>query len=284
MLDKTFLRSSDPILTARNLINSIYKVSFPIDVEQIALNVGIQEINKVSDENVEGFLVALPDKSAGFINISRQIKENSRIRFTIAHELGHFLITTHNESSYSCSVSDMKNRKNSKPQEVEANKFAAELLMPQKFFVSELKKEPDCMLFENLAFKFGASLQATLIRYSEFTDESIAVVLSENSMVKWCSKSKSFNFEIGTKMPLSEETYAKDFFDGHELSKIFEDVDINAWFDTINIKHKIKVKELCFPSPEYNQALSVIWVIEDEDEIEASEDEFDGYLKLKKSW
>lgn len=285
MFDKDFVKSSDPILTASSLVAAIKNPIFPLEVDRIALEVGIVAINEITDKNVEGILVALEDKSAGFINISKHIRENSRKRFTIAHELGHFLITSH-DHNYSCNPIDINSFRNkNKPQENEANKFAAELLMPSQYFVPEIEnKIPSYDLFELLTSKFDSSLQSTLIKYKDLTDESIAIVLSENSIIKWASRSDTFKYFIEDKVPLSSNSDAYDFFKGKELSREFEEVDKDAWFDASEIKHQIIVKELSIPMPNYNQVLSILWLYEDEDEIEEYddfEDQFDGYLKLK---
>ncbi len=44
------------------------------------------------------------------------------------------------------------------------------------------------------------------------------------------------------------------------------------------------VNELSIPLPFYKKVISLIWVFEDEEEIEYHEDEFNGYLKKKENW
>ncbi|MFH2057957.1 MAG: ImmA/IrrE family metallo-endopeptidase [Pseudomonadota bacterium] len=285
LFNKDFNRCFDPVLTATSLIAALETPTFPLDIEQVALNVGIQGIQEIPDKNVEGILVALPDKSVGFISISKHIREKTRKRFTIAHELGHFLIKSH-DSNYNCNAFDINNYSaKNKPQENEANQFAAELLMPRQYFSAEIDhQEPSYELFQSLTSKFESSLQSTLIRFKELTNESIAIVLSENSMIKWVSRSESFKYYIEADVPLSTDTYAIEFFKREELPQEFEEVDKNVWFDASIIKHQITVQELSLPLPYYNQVLSVIWLFEDEDELDEYddfEDEFDGYLKLK---
>ena len=276
------IKSSDPILTAKNLIHTIDNPLFPLDIGKISCELGIQDIKEVDTDKFEGMLVALKDKNTGFINISRKIREISRKRFTIAHELGHFLITTHS-NEYRCNYNDLNNYYDkTHPQEIEANQFAAELLMPKKYFLKKiLKEEPSYQLFQDLTSNFGSSLTSTLIRFKDLTDESIAIVLSENSIIKWALRSEEFKYFIENKVGLSQETYAFEYFEGNDLPQEFDEVEKDAWFDTSDIHHKIIVKELSIPLRYYNQVLSVVWLYEDEDEIEDYEDEFNGYLKLK---
>jgi Zn-dependent peptidase ImmA (M78 family) len=59
-----------------------------------------------------------------------------RQRFTIAHELGHLLIhkysTAHADGRYQVRFRNEKSATGSVREEIEANQFAAELLMPEK--------------------------------------------------------------------------------------------------------------------------------------------------------
>ncbi len=59
-----------------------------------------------------------------------------RQRFTIAHELGHLLIhrylTPHADGRYQVRFRNEKSASGSVREEIEANQFAAELLMPER--------------------------------------------------------------------------------------------------------------------------------------------------------
>ena len=285
MINKNFRKSSDPTLCAKSLISAMNNIIFPLDVEKIALSVGIKEIKELDEEGFEGALVTNPEKTIGFINIASSIREHTRRRFTIAHELGHFLITTHG-NQFSCTSYDLSNFSNkNKLMEAEANQFAAELLMPEEYFVKEIyNRVPSYDLIQSLTDKFCSSLTSTLLRYKDLTDESIAVVLSEDSMINWAFKSSNFKYFIQSQTKLSSDSYAIEYFKGNDLPKEFEEVEREAWFDTSNIRHSLIVKELSISLSYYNQVLSVIWIHEDEDEIEDYEDEFDGYLKRKEKW
>jgi len=285
MIVGNFQKSSDPEFTAINLIGALESPTFPLDIETIARDVGIIEIKELPTNQFEGMLVSLPDKSAGFISVSQFIREATRRRFTIAHELGHFLITTHADR-YLCNSYDLNNyHDRCNTWEIEANQFAAELLMPRGYFSREINNEvPSYDLIQSLTRTFGSSLTSTLIRYKDLTDESIAIVLCEDSIIKWGFGSKTFGYFIESKTKLSPDSYAIEYFKGNELPKEFMEVERDTWFDTSHIKHHLEVRELSIPLPYYRQVLSVIWLYEDEDEIEDYEDEFDGYLKLKEKW
>jgi Zn-dependent peptidase ImmA (M78 family) len=97
-----------------------------------------------------------------------------RNRFTIAHEIGHLVL--HDDELH---VDDplpigYRNRKSGMaidPKEIEANQFAAELLMPERLLRSDLaKKGRNAPLtdseIEELADRYEVSVQAMTIRLS----------------------------------------------------------------------------------------------------------------------
>lgn len=86
-------------------------------------------------------------------NIIIGYNENSnyfRKRFTIAHELGHFLLK-HLIKEHEINFYDKS------PQEIEANQFAAELLMPAKLIKDDFKNNPN---IEALSKKYRVSKEA----------------------------------------------------------------------------------------------------------------------------
>jgi len=107
--------------------------------------------------------------------------------------------------------------------------------------------------------------------------------LSEDSVIKWASRSNEFNYFIPSHMKFSRDSCAIEYFKGNDLPKEFSEAERDTWFDTATIKYQLIVRELSIPLPFYRQVLSVILLYEDEDEIENCEDEFDGYLKRKEN-
>ena len=96
----------------------------------------------------------------------------TRQRFSIAHEIGHFLL--HEGKMYVDARVNFRNALSSKAidrEEIAANAFAAELLMPEAFVIVEIKKVVDKLetldadiVIEALARKFIVSIQAMGIR------------------------------------------------------------------------------------------------------------------------
>jgi len=130
----------------------------------------------------EGRLIRKKDR--GIIRASPNSKYPGRRRFTIAHELGHWEL--HNgQSQFLCSQEDMRDYGRS-PMEVEANHFAAELLMPSGHFRTACGNElPSMSLIEKLSDQFQTTLTATAIRYADVARHRVIVVWFSEGVVKW---------------------------------------------------------------------------------------------------
>ena len=119
----------------------------PIDVMKIASEFGLKVFAASLDEGISGMIVR--DKSfetpSGFVIIVDRNEASVRQRFTAAHELGHFLlhrdlIGERIEDNYMLRSNQLSNW-----QEAQANRFAADLLMPRHLlnkYVEETAMKP----------------------------------------------------------------------------------------------------------------------------------------------
>jgi Zn-dependent peptidase ImmA (M78 family) len=123
------------------LVTKILKVEpelkIPIPIEKLAIQLDIAAIKELDTEGFEGGLLTDENRQTGIILINKDARGGRR-RFTISHELGHFLIMAHvpvKPGQFLCSRQDMgrwsANEKDRYSRmEYEANQFAALLLMP----------------------------------------------------------------------------------------------------------------------------------------------------------
>lgn len=138
----------------------------PVNVERIAEDLGIEVRSTNFEDNVSGLLVRRGDEVV--LGVNADHSEN-RQRFSIAHEIGHFvlhmtkpifvdecLIRFRNQAS-----KDGVNR-----EEIEANAFAAELLMPEHLVRQEMDSLDywDEDTVEQLSRKFKVSQDAFVFR------------------------------------------------------------------------------------------------------------------------
>ncbi|MCM3006704.1 ImmA/IrrE family metallo-endopeptidase [Priestia koreensis] len=117
---------------ANNLLESLNINQIPIPVNEIAQKLNI----KISYEPFEGDLsgVLYRDNSHTIIGVNSN-ESDKRQRFTIAHELGHFILhegeQLHVDHNFKVNFRDSVSSQGAKLAEIEANAFAASLLMPE---------------------------------------------------------------------------------------------------------------------------------------------------------
>lgn len=115
---------------AETLLAEAERNLLPIDVEGIARTAGATLAFEPFDGDVSGFLVRNGGQTVIGVNSAHP---NTRQRFTIAHEIGHLKLHEGHPLIVDKLVRVNMRRAASLPtgkEEVEANKFAAQLLMP----------------------------------------------------------------------------------------------------------------------------------------------------------
>lgn len=171
-------------------------IELPIPIEELAKLAGILKIEPFTSEGFEGMLIANPEKSEGVIFYSTR-GPRSRHRFTIGHELGHFLLPWHRQSRFSCTAEDFGTKTNN-DWEIEANQFAAELLIPRKLLKPRLLKfrDPELDHVLSLHEEFGTSVTMTAHRLAEQSDYPCAFVFSKDNVVRYSVKSPFFEEQL----------------------------------------------------------------------------------------
>jgi Zn-dependent peptidase ImmA (M78 family) len=147
----------------------------PVDVDRLALALGAEVRREPADDELSGFLFRDHQARKAVIGVNRKHHPN-RQRFTIAHEIGHFLLhegervfVDRLSSGYHVNLRNEDSSKGINEEEIEANLFAAELLMPQSFLEADLSKSDGLDLFDDdilkiLADKYQVSIQALTYR------------------------------------------------------------------------------------------------------------------------
>ena len=167
----------------------------PVDVETFARSVGIIEFRDLEVDGFVGALMTDMEKTKGIILSATGMPEPRR-RFTISHELGHFLIAAH-RGDKRCSAKDMyENGRETHHQkeEAQANRFAAGLLMPKPWFVAQTDEMggPDLSSLHVLASTYGVSLEAAANRYADLTPEACAFVFIKDGRIRYSRPSRTF--------------------------------------------------------------------------------------------
>lgn len=132
----------------------------PVPVEEIANAFGLEVVEFPFHDKISGLL----KKEQGVIGVNKG-QHPVRRRFTIAHELGHFLLGHDIEKGIDETIDDSFDKPY--PQEREANIFASALLMPSEWMKESFKAQGSDLTkidLDKLAQTFGVSKQAMTIR------------------------------------------------------------------------------------------------------------------------
>ncbi len=147
-----------------------YKVQRPpVPVEAIARKLGAEIRYSPFEGDISGMVYR--DKDWTVIGVN-SLHHPNRQRFTIAHEIGHMLLHKgkefHVDKTFRVNLRDDLSSQAVDREEIEANSFAAELLMPRHMLLEDLKgREIDFENEENirrLASKYRVSPQALTLR------------------------------------------------------------------------------------------------------------------------
>lgn len=230
------------------------------DLEAICYHLGAP-VKYAPLGNCEGTLTLSISKAVITIN-SREIYP-PRIRFSICHELGHFLLHREKENQFQCSEKDMiaVSPKISQKIEIEANDFAASFLMPDFMVKPELKGRcPSIHTSEYLSDKFGSSMTAAVRRSVELSDDACAVIFFNKERSIYSVKSSLFE-EQGYYIAynsLDQYSEAARAVQGRQ-SKNMTSVDADCWITNLpKSRNEAMLKEQAVYYDRYDFGISII--------------------------
>lgn len=214
-------------------------------------------VREVSSESFEGILVCHKNRSKGIIAINSNIREVGRKHFTICHEVGHFILPGHGESSCKANMIESWNGILS-PQEIDANRVASELLLPaSEVYPIVTKEKATITLAKKLSKEFGVSLTAATLKVVELTEESCALVWSEGNCIKWFKRNENFGRYINIGK-LDEQTLAANLFNNSDKREIENSVYAEFWLSEDDKSSKDKIWEDSIALPYYNAVLTIL--------------------------
>ena len=145
-------------------IISRYQNQLPVPVVDIALEMGIKVYKSNGwPDHISGLIRKDPDRGgkSGYAIYTNANHPTTRRRFTIAHELGHYVLH-HGVIGEGITDDALYRSRLSGPLEREANRFAAKLLMPWNLIIESTEQGINTV--KDLAEKFGVSKSAMSIR------------------------------------------------------------------------------------------------------------------------
>jgi Zn-dependent peptidase ImmA (M78 family) len=148
------------------------EVDPPIDVRWIAKTLGISiverpQLSKAGYGTISGLLLRREGSTICIINRDHA---PTRRRYSIAHEIGHFTLHPPEEAYIDVAARSDRSSDGTDPREIEANAFAAVLLMPEQQLRQrvpgplDISFENDAEKVSHLAKEFDVSTMAMTYR------------------------------------------------------------------------------------------------------------------------
>lgn len=241
--------------------------SLPIDPLGIAASLAIEVRPKGDTEpGVSGMLLRHGD-TFGILYATR-IRSIGFQRFSIGHELGHYLLEGHPEQLFpngdgihSSRAGFMSNALH----EREADHFASGLLMPDGPFKAALRRTGEGLEgIEALAEKCLTSITATAIRYARKTSVPAAVVVSTDGRVDFAFLSGEMREFPGLAVPRRGEPvpdgtptamFARSRDDVLRGRRREGEVDLRSW---LGGRRSLEAKEEILGLGSYGRILTVL--------------------------
>lgn len=198
------------------------------------------------------------------VTINSEIEYPQKKRFVLAHELGHILLHGNQEATFSDDYSTLEAYKHGH-QEIEANTFAAELLMPSKLFSQAClgkKFSPD--LLHNLADLFNTSITSVVYRFIDYGNHPICVFYSKDGKIQYWKKTPNYWIKIQdrNRLPVPSDSVANEYYVHGRIyrkQEATQDINKSTWFELDGHEEDSLMFEYCVVTPRYNTVLSVVW-------------------------
>jgi Zn-dependent peptidase ImmA (M78 family) len=265
--------------------------SLPVDVMGIATSRKIAVQGKSDTEpGVSGMLVRSGDEFG--ILYATHIRSLGFQRFSIAHELAHYFLEGHIDHILTTTRVHVSEAgfTSADPFELEADHFAAGLLMPSSLFKAGLHKLNDGLeAIEAMAETCITSITATGIRYSELTRAAAAVIITRGDHVDYCRLSGSIKalkglqwLKKGSIVPAETETSrlnsAPERIAAAERSSA--EIDLRLW---LGGERRVTALEEVIGLGNYGRSLTVLTCPAIEDAVYGYDDD-DDEERLIESW
>lgn len=258
-----------------------------IKAKQLLENCGLDEITNLEmDLFVSGLDAMLLEEemincdgkiifgnSKAVIKINSNIQYAERKRFVAAHEIGHLIMHRNMQlpvdtfANFNI-IAGMENMLKNGKQELEANEFAGELLMPETLFLKEAKGEKfSPLLIKHLSERFKTSLTATIFRYLQFEQlHPLCLVFIENGKVKYWKKSNDLKVWLGdyTRLSPPSDSVAAEYIQNnyeflYKLEEKAQAITKSIWFNVGEYDEDTDFYEFCIPTKKHKTIFSIIW-------------------------
>lgn len=203
MIDSSKLSQAEKLLWS-------YGITTPqeIDLDAIAFELGIV-VKRRKLDGADARLVAANDRGVITVSVGTHPK---RQRFSIGHEIGHWVRDRDGEEMLACSKADVSPKnQTAKNKEAEANVFSADLLLPP-YLVRPMigVREPTIDLTLDIGKAFDTSIPATAIRVVRHARAPAAVIVHSQTGRDWHFKNAFWPMDYQLAPQIHHESPAMD--------------------------------------------------------------------------
>ena len=248
---------ADPVVVLSQSVLKRFGIDCGKRLHDVVREVGLEVVYRDAD-SYEGALLRIKGFPRGYVVINSRIREESRRRFTVAHEWGHFILPDQQDLSAPCQKERIENWDDDLYHpELEANRFAIEILIPREFVLDYLRTEPSFDSARSIAGICQTSLTASIMRLVTLTSFRAAVVWSQENHVRWYKSSPEFSRWI-RRGELNDATFAADCFKNRSVPGQLESVPGSAWLFEKGLRDGARIWEHSIPLPSYDAVLSLL--------------------------
>lgn len=210
-------------------------------------------------EKVDAWLLRRDD-GTGVIRVSDTIPDANRRRFSIAHEIGHWILHEGRSQGYLCTAKDLRDYAKS-PEEAEANIFAAALLIPRMFIKSQmLSGDPTFKCAKKLANTCQTSLTSASRRLVELSKKRVILVCCFNYKITWSIPSTGAKNLWLDRTNLPVKSLTKASFDAKETINTFKPQPPSIWFPSIDFHRDEELFEEVMYAKNIDMTLTLLWL------------------------
>ena len=239
---------TDPVSDlAKVVLQTLKRWKVPVNPFDIAKDEGIELAPGTYGDGFDARIEYLPavKRFVIYYRLPGAGRPEGRVRFSIAHELGHFYIPEHRQRLLRGDVHNSQSDFRSQdPHEQEADEFAANFLMPKELFHQEVRRfrQRICTLAEICQMadqRFHTSVTSTARRYCQCDIEACSIAVSENGVIRWAMYSEDMQarnmkyIPFGHAVPATSKTARlwNEFRQNGVTDPVEGAVDAEVWFE-----------------------------------------------------
>jgi len=265
-------KAANKIVKVVETVCSIHGIDrFPLNVPRVALEAAkifgwSDPITKIQAADIKGFEGALfsnDNRTEWLLLYNDNITSAGRIRFTQAHELGHYVLHRASRDGFQCGDSDVLGWPGDDASlETQADIFASYLLMPMNDFRQQTNSGIDLNILSSCAERYGVSLTAAVLKWLQFTEEKAVLIMSKSGFMDWAWssdaawKAGAFFRTRGNVIEVPRETLAANI--SVRVEREGRELPIATWFQHAEKDMTLREMKVSMDQLDYTLTLLIL--------------------------